>query len=52
MNIYVNCPCCKKPCKKVLDKTNGTKKEMLFQCPLCKRIIPLKLTKTLNSKLW
>lgn len=53
MKIIVNCPNCKGiRCKKVLDKTMSINKDMLFQCPTCKLVIPVRIFKTKTSKLW
>ena len=52
MKIIVKCPNCKGECKKVLDKTMSINKDILFQCPICKMIIPVRIFKTKTSKLW
>lgn len=52
MRIFVNCPKCKSACVKLLDKTLSTNKDILFQCPNCKYIIPIRIYKTKNDRLW
>lgn len=52
MKVVVECPCCKIVCKKILDKTMSINKDLLFQCPHCKRIIPVRVFKTLDKNLW
>ena len=52
MKIVVECPCCNRVCKKVLDKTMSINKDMLFECPVCKRVIAIRVFKTKYSKLW
>lgn len=53
MKIVVTCPNHKGvKCKKVLDKTQSVQKDMLFQCPVCKCIIPVSILKTKTTELW
>ena len=52
MRVYVDCPKCGIACKKVLDKTMSINRDMLFQCPYCKCIIPIRLFKTKTNNIW
>ena len=46
------CPICGSKCKKILEKTLPINKDMLFQCIACKCVIPVRIFKTKEDKLW
>lgn len=52
MKVYVNCPECKVACVKILDKVLPTNRDMLFQCPTCKYVIPVRIYKAKTNRLW
>ena len=52
MKISVSCPRCGITCIKVMDKTMSINKDMLFQCPYCKCVIPVRILKTKYSNVW
>lgn len=52
MKIKVKCPKCKVDCINVLEKTLTLNKDILFQCPVCKMEIPVRLFKTKYNGSW
>ena len=50
--VYVDCPECKGSCTKILDKHLSTHRDILFQCRICKYIIPIRIYKEKTKKLW
>lgn len=52
MKVVVRCPNCGRVCMEVLEKTMPINKDMLFYCLICKLIIPIRIFKDKNCKLW
>lgn len=45
MRLVVKCPKDGQECNKILDKTMSLHKDLLYQCPICKLIIPIRIFK-------